>query len=179
LTLVAKKTVYKGHRFASRLEARFACFFDLMGVPWEYEKEAYDLDSLTYIPDFWLSTNRMWHEAKGELITDAIGLKVMEKCKRLAILSGYPVVLAFNDPLAMKCVTFGVQGGMYADSHYSLCPHCGAFGIHVRNEAGPRFICPKKAEHADKPLSLEAGRALHRSLFEAAQAARQRRFGVQ
>jgi hypothetical protein len=176
LTLIAKQTIYKDYKFASRLEGRWGCFFDLQGVPWEYEKEAYDLDGKTYIPDFWLSNNRMWHEAKGEIITDAIGLKVIEKCKRLAILSGYPVVLAFHDPLSMKCVAFGTQGGMYADAHYSLCEHCGTFGLHVRTSTGPRFLRPKKAEHGEK-ITIEAARQLHRSLFDNAKAARQRRFG--
>jgi hypothetical protein len=175
--ITAKHTIYKSYKFASRLEARWACFWDLQGVPWVYEGEALDLDGLVYIPDYWLPTVKVWHEVKGELITDAIGVKVLEKCKRLAILSGYPVVLAFHDPLEMKCVAFGIQGGMYADCHYSLCPHCGAFGLHVRTDAGPRFLCPKKAEHGE-PMAISAGRALHRSMFDNARAARQRRFGI-
>lgn len=42
------ETVYRGHRFRSRLEARWAAFFDLVHWPWEYEP--IDLDG--YIPDF-------------------------------------------------------------------------------------------------------------------------------
>jgi hypothetical protein len=175
--LVAKQTIYKDYKFASRLEARYAYFWDLMGVPWEYEKEALDLDGLTYIPDFWLPANRMWHETKGEITTDTIGVKVLEKCKRLAILSGYPVVLSFHDPLNQRCIAFGVQGGMYTDSHYSLCPHCGAFGLQVRTESGPRFLCPKKAEHG-VPLAIPAHRLLCRALFDNARAARQRKLGI-
>lgn len=41
-------TMYAGTRFRSRLEARWACFFDLLGWRWEYEP--FDLDG--YIPDF-------------------------------------------------------------------------------------------------------------------------------
>lgn len=41
-------TVYGGTRFRSRLEARWACFFDYAGWAWEYEP--IDLDG--YIPDF-------------------------------------------------------------------------------------------------------------------------------
>lgn len=44
-------TEYRGHRFRSRLEARWACFFDNVGWTWEYE--ALDLDG--YIPDFILT----------------------------------------------------------------------------------------------------------------------------
>lgn len=178
MTLVAKKTVYQGYKFNSRLEATWACYFDLMGVPWLYEVDAYNLDGLTYIPDFWLPELKMWLEIKGELMTDERGMKIMEKARRLAVLSGHPVILTFNDPLDQKCVAFGVQGGFYPAAHFTLCPHCGAFGLHVRTEAGVKFLCPKKGEHREK-IAVAAARGLHRALFEAAQAVRQRRFGIQ
>jgi hypothetical protein len=41
-------TLYQGRRYRSRLEARWACFFDLLG--WHYEYEPCDLDG--WIPDF-------------------------------------------------------------------------------------------------------------------------------
>lgn len=41
-------TVYKSIRFRSRLEARWACFFDMIGWKWLYEP--FDLKG--YIPDF-------------------------------------------------------------------------------------------------------------------------------
>jgi len=44
----AIETTYRGARFRSRLEARWAAFFDLLGWRWEYEP--IDLDG--YIPDF-------------------------------------------------------------------------------------------------------------------------------
>jgi hypothetical protein len=47
------ETFYKGYKFRSRLEARWAYFFDLCGVRWTYEPEGYDLgNSLYYLPDF-------------------------------------------------------------------------------------------------------------------------------
>ena len=49
------ETVYKGYRFRSRLEARWAVFFDACGVDWEYEPEGFDLGGgLMYLPDFLL-----------------------------------------------------------------------------------------------------------------------------
>lgn len=54
-TIKAIETRYKGYRFRSRLEARWAVFFDAMGIKWEYEKEGYDLgEAGWYLPDFWL-----------------------------------------------------------------------------------------------------------------------------
>ena len=38
----AIETQYKGYRFRSRLEARWAVFFDLMGIPYAYEEEGFE-----------------------------------------------------------------------------------------------------------------------------------------
>lgn len=51
------QTQYKGYLFRSRLEARWAVFFDALGVRWEYEKEGYELPGGRYLPDFWLPIN--------------------------------------------------------------------------------------------------------------------------
>lgn len=49
----AIETKYKGYRFRSRLEARWAVFFDALGLQWEYEPEGFDLgDAGWYLPDF-------------------------------------------------------------------------------------------------------------------------------
>ena len=49
----AIETVYSGVRFRSRLEARWAVFFDALGIKWEYEPEGYELkDGTRYLPDF-------------------------------------------------------------------------------------------------------------------------------
>lgn len=47
-TFAAIPTMYAGVQFRSRLEARWAAFFDLIGWKWEYEP--FDLPG--YIPDF-------------------------------------------------------------------------------------------------------------------------------
>jgi hypothetical protein len=50
-------TEYHGCRFRSRLEARWAVFFDQLGIEWQYEAEGYQLsDGTRYLPDFWLPT---------------------------------------------------------------------------------------------------------------------------
>ena len=55
MTIKAIETEYKGYRFRSRLEARWAVFFDALGVQWFYEHEGFDLGkSGWYLPDFWL-----------------------------------------------------------------------------------------------------------------------------
>jgi hypothetical protein len=47
-------TTYGGFRFRSRLEARWAAFFDAIRWPWQYEP----LDLMGYIPDFVLPFRR-------------------------------------------------------------------------------------------------------------------------
>ncbi len=97
------ETYYKGYRFRSRLEARYAVFFDALGTPYEYEKEGYDLgDAGWYLPDFWLPsvTERnnpkpgLWVEIKPQNPTreeDA-------RCDRLALGTLFPVYLAVGLP---------------------------------------------------------------------------------
>jgi hypothetical protein len=65
----AIETVYKGYRFRSRLEARWAVFLDAMGIRWQYEVEGFELeDGTRYLPDFFLPTfcGGMWIEVKPE-----------------------------------------------------------------------------------------------------------------
>lgn len=52
--IAAIPTKWKGIEFRSRLEATWACFFDLAQWPWQYEP----IDLLGYIPDFVLAFPR-------------------------------------------------------------------------------------------------------------------------
>lgn len=47
------ETEYNGYKFRSRLEARWAVFFDSLGIKYEYEPEGFLLDDGSmYLPDF-------------------------------------------------------------------------------------------------------------------------------
>jgi len=60
-------TNYKGYRFRSRLEARWAVFFDTLGLKWEYEREGFDLgEGIFYLPDFYLNDYDIYIEIKPE-----------------------------------------------------------------------------------------------------------------
>lgn len=71
------ETRYKGYRFRSRTEARYAVFFDAMMLRWEYEVEGYRLSSgQLYLPDFYLPDHQ-WHvEIKGYPPSFADRLKI-------------------------------------------------------------------------------------------------------
>lgn len=67
----AIETRYKGYRFRSRLEARWAVFFDTLEVRYEYEKEGLDLgDGVYYLPDFYLPEHECYVEIKGDYPND-------------------------------------------------------------------------------------------------------------
>ena len=50
---MGKKTKYRGLVFRSKLEAKWAVFFDALSIPWKYEPEWFRLpDGRRYLPDF-------------------------------------------------------------------------------------------------------------------------------
>jgi hypothetical protein len=78
----AIETIYAGHRFRSRLEARWAVFFDTMGIRWLYENQGYQLEDrlgvldepapINYLPDFWLPEFSLHAEVKGSLTDEEL-----------------------------------------------------------------------------------------------------------
>ena len=71
----AIETYYNGYRFRSQLEARWAVFFDAMGIRYLYEYEGFEHDFgdcvMRYLPDFYLPDYDLYAEVKGaEFLTD-------------------------------------------------------------------------------------------------------------
>lgn len=63
--IMALPTTYGGIKFRSRLEARWALFFDAAGLRFHYEPEGFALPGgIAYLPDFWLPGFRMFLEVK-------------------------------------------------------------------------------------------------------------------
>lgn len=60
----AIETEYKGYKFRSRLEARWAVFFDATGIQYEYEVEGFKKGTACYLPDFYLPEEDMYVEVK-------------------------------------------------------------------------------------------------------------------
>lgn len=79
MTLKAIETQYNGYRFRSRLEARWAVFFDKAGIKYQYEPEGfevegYDGEVYRYLPDFYLPEIGIYAEVKPSadmLLNDA------------------------------------------------------------------------------------------------------------
>jgi hypothetical protein len=154
MTIQAIETKYKGYRFRSRLEARWAVFFDALGIEWEYEKEGYilpqiigksdfqakdDLASdLHYLPDFWLPKLNIFVEVKGEEPNDVEILKAT----RLSYFSNKHVLLVgaipIRDEYFTGCKNDGDYKGYYfytfggLDLPYFFCESncCGQIDVH-------------------------------------------------
>jgi hypothetical protein len=61
MTTQPEKWLYNGRVFHGDLEARWAAFFDTLGVPHEYESQTFTLPyGGTFVPDFWLPKQRAW-----------------------------------------------------------------------------------------------------------------------
>ena len=72
------ETIYNGYRFRSRLEARWAVFFDALGVKYEYEPEGFELPSgKRYLPDFRVQC----HGFRGDCLPDPFDLWIEVKGK--------------------------------------------------------------------------------------------------
>ena len=119
----AIETFYKGCRFRSRLEARWAVFFEAAHVPWIYEKEGFRLtNGAVYLPDFWipLPSHLMdaggvgwgyWLEVKGSTPTN----EEKEKCRLLAEGTGHVVFLVEGAPGCTKTWKWQRDGSLACD----------------------------------------------------------------
>lgn len=89
------ETVYNGYQFRSRLEARWAVFFDNLGIKYEYEPEGYVLrNGKWYLPDFFLPKPfGIYVEIKH---TNFSGIG---NCYELFCTTNRPVILCKGDPL--------------------------------------------------------------------------------
>jgi hypothetical protein len=116
-------TRYKGYHFRSRLEARWAVFFEVLGVAWEYEPQGFDIDGTKYLPDFRVQTGDLvcWYEIKP---------RGSKGCKKFATFAD---MIEHQDPLddGWRPRAFNVEARLFfgdpADQFIGkhACPRCG------------------------------------------------------
>jgi hypothetical protein len=94
MVIQAIQTEYNGYLFRSRLEARWAVFFDTLGLPYNYEHEGFDLKGFGYyLPDFWLPDLECFAEVKPTIFTKEEYYKCDLLPKSCLLLdTGYPKV---------------------------------------------------------------------------------------
>jgi hypothetical protein len=152
----AIETAYKGHRFRSRLEARWAVFFDSLGVPWEYEKEGYEIiHHGRYLPDFFLPTVYLrtkihrgtWLEVKPKYPEEEF-----DKFHALGTATGNAVVVAAGTPTINGLNVADEQ--LYQlwpwydqDMQWMFCANC--FSVKIDYCEGHHMYCAE-CEHPTK-----------------------------
>lgn len=104
------ETRYQGYRFRSRLEARFAVFFDALNLHWEFEREGFDLgEHGYYLPDFYVKTEHetAWFiEIKGDLSDEKSVNKALQldrECPSYVL--GCLLFGALPDYIDASCIT--------------------------------------------------------------------------
>ena len=79
-TIKPIETKYNGFRFRSRLEARWAIFFDMIGLKYEYEVEGFEMNGIRYLPDFYIPSLDRWFEIKAKPLSEYEMKKCEEFC---------------------------------------------------------------------------------------------------
>lgn len=182
----AIQTEYKGYLFRSKLEARWAVFFDTLGLPWFYESEGLDLDDVYYLPDFYLPKLKLWVEIKpgdtDEWLSDHPVFNYLDKHSDTEFLfvllkgtpycrlrwSGIPpsslhdsVDVKMRHLLIHQGDDFEYMGYIKNDNCYYWCecPNCGYIGIQYEGRAG-RLGCGchinEKSRNTASPRLLQA-----------------------
>lgn len=179
MVIKAIETHYKGYRFRSRLEARWAMFFDGLGVQYEYEMEGYDLGKAGwYLPDFWLPQQRVIVEIKPPLLDNHGELEWPDTPKqealivalpedglysRIVILCGAPGPVEDESWRCPKSYEGFVLDWYYTDStkyvsgdngyYWCECPKCGMVGMQYEGRANRLRCgcCKDKVRNMDTP----------------------------
>lgn len=121
-TLKPIETRYDGYRFRSRLEARWAVFFNSAGIKYQYEPEGFLLpDGTRYLPDFYLpevggraGANGLYVEVKGVL--DDKDRRKLQQFSGVG--SRYPLLVVGEIPLNAEQL---YEHGAYCDGLFWNC----------------------------------------------------------
>jgi len=161
MSIPAIETHYGGCHFRSRTEAKWAVFFDTLGVQWEYEKEGFELGELgRYLPDFWLPDLDCWIEIKGQKATK----KEEQKCEALCMGTEKTVYLFVGVPKGSEqehlnadnfVFRFEIQNyGSLAYDNYQgwvACTKCKKVGIGYSSWSRRLCVCRDPREDDSSP----------------------------
>lgn len=158
-------TTYNGINFRSRLEAKWARFFDMAGWRWEYEPEDFD----GYIPDFVLLTHtKIYVEVKPTYSSS----EVRHKCSKAATISdavgrvlclgatiGYHEDALTNRQCDGSKFVLGFVFGDDFDRNWDssgsdlfaaemiICEHCQSLSVFLPQGSWDCFVCGDSQKH--------------------------------
>lgn len=165
-------TKYNGYQFRSRLEARWAVFFDALNIRYDYEHQGFDLagtvmhsgerlpcewlgpDDLWYLPDFYLPDYGCYVEIKPEPCVDGPPVR-----KAVALSMHKDIIVIFGTPGVGSYGVLAFQpfeaGEIY---HLALGRKCDRLWLVNDSHQGP-LNCKKcdSPKCGDKPTNAHAG----------------------
>ena len=167
----AIETLYRGCRFRSRFEARWAVFFQTLGIPWQYEPEGFVLSTgAWYLSEFLvrLKGRSLWIEVKPTGVPAPLFEQFMEDSKQSGtILREVPDPGSIHEGSAKY--EFFFDGHCDCSYQFCICNSCGATGFEYSGRA-ERIRCDcrtRSADSYDHPLILRALTAARFARFEA------------
>jgi hypothetical protein len=172
------ETSYKGYRFRSRLEARWAVLLDQLKITWLYEHQGYKTENGLYLPDFWLPELNTFLEVKALKPTPDEWAKLESVVNAQKAFGAFGLSLAYKEhvlgfspyadpddeyarlypwpadlPRSKKAVLY-TSDELKPDEYGNLvCPACGSDYVH----AGPPVVLtgdyPHKYVRRDGPVT--------------------------
>ena len=157
------ETEYAGYKFRSRLEARWAYFFDCLDIRYEYEREGYHIGQKWYLPDFWLPDLHYWIEVKPAVISDYGTLLCPPDGKLVyelqSVNGGQGFILAgapgyYRSPYGALELEYQAFPAYDTDYLWCVCPDCRSLGLEFegRSDRLPckRNGCPTHDSNHDR-----------------------------
>lgn len=182
-TIKAIPTRYKGYHFRSRLEARWAVFFNVIGAKWEYEVEGYENGSgVRYLPDFCLYNVTLRGEpnperglcvevkpASYEISSNMADAEKYYMCSPLVLVKGLPrdVQPLPESPMSGEQYVWSEDGPWWDNFVYFMkCYRCGA--LKVDYDETNYMECPQCGHLADgyHPDLVDGCHAAQEAKFE-------------
>lgn len=174
----AIETHYNGYRFRSRLEARWAVFFDTLGIEYEYEPEGFEFEGGTrYLPDFWLPQVSRWAEVKPK----QFDTKEFDLCRKLADKTLNECILIDSSPQPHEYFEIGSCGDKYTNyldflKHRKSGGNCGVALVTEYLENEKRFFYCSEYDHNTSAFDGLCGLTGTTNYTDAIIAARSARF---
>ena len=101
----AINTRHNGNYYRSRLEARWAVYFETLKIKFDYEFEGFTTSNHNYLPDFYFPKFGFYGEVKRE----GFGDEDVERWTEFARESKCPLVVFEGTPHANPCRAFGMH----------------------------------------------------------------------
>ncbi len=143
------RTAYNNYLFRSRLEARWAVFFDALGIRYEYEPEMQEVGKIqvyNYIPDFFLPDLDLYVEIKGQQPNETELSKAAGWARDVE-----DIIILFgniNKPIGwFLAVPYGYVKDpvpiLHRDYAFCECLRCGKIGVSANACEMPDFCNPE------------------------------------